>query len=215
VEEIYITNKKGHILHAWYSNTSSSKTILYCHGNAGNLTFRLDKMNKFKDLEISVLMFDYMGFGKSTGETLIESIYDDAVDCMEYLVKEKNVNINDIVPIGESIGCFPASKIASVYNLPKVIIFAGFHSISDAIYDLLPVPLNYVGSLISYGDLHTGKYLEKFNGKSLLFHSKEDEVVSYNNALKNSKYGCTLIDVKGTHNNLDIDWNIVRDFILE
>lgn len=159
-------------------------------------------------------MFDYMGFGKSTGETNIESTYDDTVDCMEYLIKEKELNINDIVPIGQSIGSFPASKLASVYELPKLIIFAGFHSMSDTIFDLFPTPFNYLGSLIAYGDLHTGKYLKKFKGKSLLFHSKEDEVISYKNALKNSEYGGTLIDVKGTHNKLDINWNIVKEFIL-
>jgi hypothetical protein len=213
-EEIYIQNREGYKLHAWYSNTDSSKTVLFCHGNAGNLTFRLDIMDKFKELGISVLMFDYMGFGKSTGKTLIESTYNDTVDCMEYLVKEKNVNINDIVPIGESIGSFPASKCASVHDLPKLIIFAGFHSISDAILDIFPKPFNFVCSFICYGDLDTGKYLKKFKGKSLLFHSKEDKIVSYRNALKNSTYGGTLIDIKGTHNDLEIDWDIVKEFIL-
>ena len=215
VESLYLVNSDGQKLHAWYynGNSYSDKTVLYCHGNAGNITYRTHIIQKFVDNNISVLMFDYRGYGLSEGYTTVDSSYEDAVDWMVYLIKNKQVKKEDIIPMGESIGSYPAARLANEHNLPKVIIYAGFHSMSDAVINIFPTPINHIASYVTNGDLETGKYLKNHKGKKLILHSKSDEIISYDNAIKNSSYGGELVTVIGGHNDHNIDYNVIKNFI--
>lgn len=214
IEDLYLINNKDHKLHAWYYNSNNDKTLLYCHGNAGNISNRIHILKKCIDANISILLFDYRGYGLSQGYTTMESTYQDSVDWMNYLIDNKNISKNNIIPMGESIGSYPAAKIASEHNLPKVIIFAGFHSVSDVVISLFPKPLNYIISYITKGDLETGKYLEKHTGNKLILHSLIDEIISYDNAILNSLYyGSKLIKITGFHNDHNVDYNLIKEFI--
>lgn len=216
VKNVYITNKQNHKLHGWYYNpfnTVPRKIILFCHGNAGNMTTNIKFVNEFISHKIPFLMFDYRGFGESEGITIVNSTFDDALDWMNYLINDKHINKNDIVPVGNSIGSYPVARLASEHNLPKVIIISGFHSVTDVVKDVLIFPVNYLASIFTSGDLFTGKYLNKYNGNALLLHSKDDEVIPYKHAEMNGKYGGLLIEIGGNHDNPDINWNFVKDFM--
>jgi uncharacterized protein len=213
VDNVFLTNQNNEKQNGWYYDSNSSKVILFCHGNAGNISYRKHILNKCIEQNISILMFDYKGFGDSQGETKIESTYDDAVDWMNYLIDVKNYTKNDIIPMGESIGSFPAAKLVAEQKLSKVIIIAGFHSVSDVVNNLFPAPINYLAQYITDGDLQTGKYLKKFTGDTLIFHSKSDEIISYQNAVMNSSYGGKLITIYGGHNDHNIDYKTIKEFI--
>jgi len=200
-------------LHAWiYNNPDNDNILLFCQGNAGNISNRCHFMKDMIKCGISFIFFDYKGFGKSDGNTFMESIYDDSEICYNYI--KDNYNIKNIIPIGESIGSYAASKLAKEKKLDKLILFAGMNSISHVVQKVFPFPL---ATWITKGDLDVGKNLEKYNGNTLILHSKEDEIVDYNNALLNYKIcgenNAKIHDIIGTHNNLKLDWNVVKKFV--
>jgi hypothetical protein len=213
IKDVYIVNKNNDRQHAWYYDSGNSKVILYCHGNAGNISYRKHIIQKCINHKISMLLFDYRGFGNSEGSTTIESTYDDTVDWMNYLINNENKHKNDIVAMGESIGSFPAAKISVEHGLNKLIILGGFHSISDVVNNTFPSPLNYIASYMTRGDLDTGKYLQKNKGDVLILHSKTDEIISFQNAILNSKYGGKLVEISGGHNDHNVDYDMINNFI--
>jgi hypothetical protein len=219
IEDVYIDSSSGiknDKLHGWYycpvDITDTTKIVLACHGNSGNVATNCEMVNKMIDKNIPFLIFDYKGFGRSSGVTTIHSTYDDAEACFKYLITKK-FKPENIIPHGTSIGSYPATRLATEYKLPKLIIVAGLHKISDVIMDILPYAIGYIASCISYGDLDVGSYLKKYSGKYILFHSKKDEIVGYDNAVKNSKYGGLLVEINGMHNDNNVDWNTIKKFI--
>ncbi len=94
IEDVYIIDKKGHRMHAWYHipfKPSTTKFILFSHGNGGNLTYHSMPAAEMIDADIPFLMFDYKGFGRSEGKTYMESTYNDMLEWYTYLIKEKGI----------------------------------------------------------------------------------------------------------------------------
>lgn len=211
---IFNSSQIGH-LHGWLYLPNDHKDkplVFFCHGNAGNISHRMHLIEKFINHKVPFFMFDYRGFGKSDGVTFIESTYKDANKCYKYLRRELGLKC-EIVAVGESIGSFPASKLAVEKGLDKLILIGGINSIQNVVEES---SLKYVGSLTK-GDLDVGKQLSMFGGKTLLIHSKTDEVVSFNNAVKN-KQMCrgpvTLHPAKGTHNDMLYKFDVITEFLV-
>lgn len=99
-EDVFFTTRDGVRLHAWWapgylrqSGTAAgtsppARTILYFHGNAGNLTNRIDNIGFLLHLPANVLAVDYRGYGKSEGRPTEQGLYDDAQAAYDYLVQE-------------------------------------------------------------------------------------------------------------------------------
>jgi uncharacterized protein len=203
-------------LHGWLYRPEECKNkslIFFCHGNAGNISYRIDIINKLLKLKQPFFMFDYKGFGNSDGETIINSIYEDAEICYKYLKDELKVDC-DIVPVGESIGAYPASKLALNMGLKRLVLIGGINSISMVVNEKFPIKLL---GLIIKGDLDVGDVLKDFDGKLMIIHSKTDEVVSFNNALKNKevcgKDNVEIVEANGSHNNMVYDFNVIEKFL--
>lgn len=200
-------------IHGWLFDENKEKPIiLFCHGNAGNISYRNEIMNDFIKLNIPFFIFDYKGFGKSDGSTDIDSTYDDTLLCYNFL--SDKFKDRKIIPIGESIGSYPASKIACEFGLDKLVLIGGINSISFIVKKKFPIKiLEY----LTRGDLEVGKNLELYKGETLLIHSKTDEIVPIENALKNlqccNNPKSTLKKVSGGHNNMIYDMNILNEFI--
>jgi alpha/beta superfamily hydrolase len=224
IEDIYIPFKSKNIfgktiegkLHGWLFRPKSSEDnslMFFCHGNSGNISYKIDLINKLIKSKTPFFIFDYKGFGKSEGETLINSTYEDTEICYKYL-KEKMHIASNIVPVGESIGAFPASKLAINMGLKRLILIGGINSISMIINEKFPIKLL---GLIVKGDLDVGSLLKDFNGKLMIIHSKTDEIVSFNNALKNreicGKDNVELIEASGSHNNMVYNINDIENFL--
>ena len=217
VKEFFIQGRKKHRICVWYYSTGeNSPIVLFAHGNAGNVTNRIHIINKFISRGISICMFDYRGYGKSTGITKIDTLFHDMEDTYYYLTRELNHNPNNIIIAGESIGSYPAAKLANKHNSKKLIIFYGMHSLSLTVKHLYPLMYPFIKLFISK-DLQVYKELETYSGDTLILHSKEDKIVNYNNALENSKVksngNITLVTITGGHNDPAVDWERVNQFI--
>jgi uncharacterized protein len=208
-------NKK---LNAWYylhNSNENNPMLLFCHGNAGNIGSRNSLLLKMIDHGISFLIFDYKGFGNSDGETIIDSTFLDAEICYKYIKNKLNISSKNIIPFGESIGSYPASKLAVKYKLNKLFLLGGFNSIS--------MTVKHMGSfggilqLLTKGDLDVGKNLSTYKGQTIILHSKQDMTINYENAKLNYKIAhknndkSILKTITGGHNTHDIDWNYVKD----
>ena len=110
-------NYHGWFLQGNYKNTiSENKCILFFHGNAGNISFRLNYIEKFHELGFSILIFDYPGFGLSTGIPNEKSCVNCGDLFYKYLVNEKKFLSKNIIFYGESIGGSIASSVANIHN---------------------------------------------------------------------------------------------------
>lgn len=217
VNELFIQGRKKHSICAWYYSAGDGLPIILCaHGNAGNISNRVHIINECMSRGISICIFDYRGYGKSSGITNMDTMFHDMEDVYKYLIYKLNHNPKQIVIAGESIGSYPAAKLANRYQCRKLVIFYGMHSLSLTTKKLYPLLYPFLKLFIAK-DLRVYKELETYNGNTLILHSKEDEIVDYSNALENSKIksngNIQLVTIKGGHNDAIIDWETVNQFV--
>ena len=104
-EDVYFPAEKGIELNGWYIPSDSARgVILFCHGNAGNISDRLDYIELFDSLGMDVFIFDYRGYGRSAGSPGEKGTYADADAAWIYLTETRNIDPESIVVIGRSLG---------------------------------------------------------------------------------------------------------------
>jgi uncharacterized protein len=219
VTELFVQGRKQNRICTWYYSASEGAPIvLFAHGNAGNISNRIHIINECMSRGISICIFDYRGYGKSSGRTNMDTMFHDMEDVYKYLIYKLKHNPEQIVIAGESIGSYPAAKLANKYQCKKLLLLYGLHSLSLTTKKLYPLLYPFIKLFISK-DLRVYKELETYNGNTLILHSKEDEIVDYSNALENSKIksngNIQLVTIKGGHNAAIIDWEIVNQFVKE
>jgi uncharacterized protein len=207
-EELYYGN-----LHSWYRQVPSSqgvKIILFCHGNAGNLSQRQEKLEQLYNLGYSVLIFDYSGYGQSKGVPNEQLCYSNASMFVQLLL-QKGYKQEDIVPYGESIGASIAVHVAKRYGLPKIILESALPSIKE----LLKYWYSWLGSILGiiFCEFNTTSSLSSYKGKSLVIHSVHDEVIPYECTTELQNQSTIFIPSEGNHTNVVIPWDKVKEFI--
>ena len=175
-EEINISRGHDHYVNSWFIPCSNGNglTILFCHGNSGNISHRRKTIEHYHNLGFNFFVFDYSGYGKSKGKPGEIDFALDAVVAWKYLVKEKQIPPEKIVVLGRSLGGFPASFIASLYQPAALILESTFISLQNVARDryfLLPVEI-FVKVKMSNLDL-----VENISSPLLLIHSKDDKIV--------------------------------------
>src|SRR4030043_1943279 len=122
-EDITLTTKDNVNISAWnIPATNERGVLLFCHGNAGNISHRLDSIRIFHDLNLSVLIFDYRGYGKSEGSPTEDGTYLDAESVWDYLVNIKHISPEKIILFGRSLGSAVAAEIALNHKAGVLII---------------------------------------------------------------------------------------------
>ena len=215
--DIYVKNNKATI-HGWLfqqrqqqQQSDKCKTVLISHGNAGNISNRGKIIKLLYDIGVNVVIYDYQGYGKSTGHPSEDNFYSDGEKMVEYLITDLGVPMDDIILFGESIGCGVASYLAQKYSCPKVILLSGFSSIRDMFHYILPY-FSIFGCLIT--EFPVNRYISRYKGDVLLLHSRDDELIPYCQAVKNSQFSnCQLIDIEGTHNHPILDSDVIQYFL--
>jgi hypothetical protein len=138
-EDVHLTAGDGTKLHGWFLTSESSRAVLlFTHGNGGNISHRLEKLKILHDIGLDILIFDYRGYGLSSGSPSEEGIYLDVQAFYNYLVKEKNVSADRIIGYGESLGGAVIIDLAKGHTLGGLIIEGAFTSIPDMARKLIP-----------------------------------------------------------------------------
>lgn len=176
---IKIPVSKDIILSSWYRPSQDKKpTILYLHGNAGHIGYRMPLARSFISAGFGVLLLEYRGYGGNPGKPTESGFYQDGRAAMLFL-QQQGVDAHDIVLYGESLGTGVATKLATEFKTCALILQSPYTSLTAlARYHypwLPPLPLmDKYDSLSRIQDIHT---------PLLIVHGKEDNVVPFQQAL--------------------------------
>ena len=176
-EAVSFEAEDGVRLAGWFVPVEQARgVVLFCHGNAGNISHRLDTLRIFHDLRLSTLIFDYRGYGESQGRPGEQGTYRDAEAAWRWLVEEKGVPHGQIVVFGRSLGGGVASWLALEHEPGALILESTFTSLPDVgakLYPFLPVRLL---ARIHYPTLER---LPKLQCPVLVVHSPDDDLIPY------------------------------------
>lgn len=176
-KDVYFHTEDGKRLHGWFFPLEKkSGVILFCHGNAGNISHRLDNVRLLLQKGLQVFIFDYRGYGKSAGRPSEKGIYRDGAAAYEYLIQRENIPPGEIVLFGRSLGAAVAIEVALQKGVRSVILESAFTSTKDMARKMGPfallspfLPANY-NNLKKIGGLEVPK---------LIIHGDSDEIVPF------------------------------------
>lgn len=151
-------------------------TILFCHGNTGDISQRIDSFRLFNSLGLDVFIFDYRGFGQSTGTPSEKGTYLDAEGAWEYLTRKLKVKPEEIIIFGRSLGGAMASYLAQKYQPRGLILESTFTSIPELVPSVLR--FRYFKLPIRY-KYDTRRRLKSIHCPVLVIHSPDDEIIPY------------------------------------
>lgn len=161
---------------------TNAYTVLFFHGNAGNISRGNKRMHLFHEMGYNALAVDYRGYGISSGKIEKETdIYEDAFSSWLYLTKELGIHENKIIIWGWSMGGAVAVNLAQHKKCHALVMESTFYSLFDMakkVYWFLPYKL-LIRFLFSSGDK-----LININMPVLFIHSKQDETVPYINGVR-------------------------------
>jgi len=176
-QNVQLVTMDGINLHGWFIPSNGAKgTVLFFHGNAGNISHRLESIKIFNQLDLNVFIFDYRGYGQSEGKATEKGTYRDAEAAWNYLTESRGINANQIVIFGRSLGASIASWLASKHPPAALVIESGFTSIpsmAKRIYPFLPV------RWLTYFRYDTKTNVTKISSPILVAHSKNDEIIPF------------------------------------
>lgn len=176
-DNVPLTAADGTRLHAWFVPATAPRgTLLFSHGNAGNIAHRLHSIRQFHSLGLNVLIYDYRGFGESEGKPTEPGTYLDVKAAWDYLLKERKIAPQEIIIFGRSLGAAVAAELACQNPSAGVILESAFTSVPDmaaSLYPWLPVRLL---SRYQYNNLEK---ITRITSPLLLVHSRGDEIVPY------------------------------------
>lgn len=176
-ENVWPRAADGVRLHGWYVPADVARaTVLYFHGNAGNISQRLDSIRLFHDLGLSVLIFDYRGYGQSEGRPSETGLRRDALAVWSYLVEARGVAPRRLVFLGRSLGAAMAAWLAARRPPAALIVESTFTSVPDLAAELywwLPA------RRLARFEYCTRDYLATVRCPVLVAHSAEDEIIPY------------------------------------
>ncbi len=202
-EPVSFNTTDGETLSGWWvPSTRQRGVLLFLHGNAGNMADRIESLKVFNSLGLSVFIFDYRGYGQSTGTPTENGLYEDAESAWRYLAGTRNIDPMRIVIFGRSLGGGVATWLAARHSSRAVILESAFTSVHDLIfhhYPFVPVQLLLNDKFDSLSRVHSMQ-----TGALLVIHSPEDETVPYahgtelHRAARGNK---EFFEIEGTHNN--------------
>jgi len=200
-EDVRITTADRTELHGWYAPAGAGAlTVLLCHGNAGNISHRLGWLEIFHDMGLGVLLFDYRGYGESSGKPDEPGTYRDAHAAWDYLTNTRRQPPRSIMIVGESLGGPIAAHLAQDVAPGALVLASTFTSAPDLarqFYWYLPV------RLLARFNYSTVDHVRHVHAPVLVIHSRTDEIVPFSHAeaiFRRANEPKELLEVLGDHN---------------
>lgn len=176
-DEVALETPDGISLHGWFvPRAGARQVVLFLHGNAGNISHRGDSISLFHELGLNVFIFDYRGYGRSTGEPSEQGLYLDADAAWRYLVDVRHFAESDIIIFGRSLGGAVAARLASGVQAGGVILESTFSSARDFAREVFPLLSRVV--MLRY-DFDSAACLADVRSPLLVLHSPEDEIMPF------------------------------------
>ena len=188
-------------LSGWYlSHPQAKNTILFFHGNGGNISHRGDSIYIFHKLKFNVLIIDYAGYGKSEGVASEKSLYQSANVAWQYLINNKKTKAENIIIFGRSLGGAVAVDLASKVNAGGLILESTFSSVRD----IVDIAFTKWSKLIYLRyDFDSVSKIKKVSSPVLVIHSPDDEVIPFQLGqylFESITAEKTFLEIRGRHN---------------
>ena len=191
-QDIYFETKDGIKLNGWFVPAEDATgTVLFCHGNGGNISHRLGSINVFHQLKFNVFIFDYRGYGRSKGRVSEKGTYRDALAAHQYITSRQDVDKENIIIFGRSLGGAIAIDVAGKIRARALIVESTFTSIKDIGKEIYPfLPIGLIVELTIEGAPFGIKELMNVKGE-----------IHYCNFIKSSIYNCGIkfVDIPEKH----------------
>ncbi|MEZ5358805.1 MAG: alpha/beta hydrolase [Candidatus Zixiibacteriota bacterium] len=199
--DVYFTTEDGVKLNGWYIPCENpTATLIFCHGNGGNISHRMASINQFHSLNLSVFIFDYRGYGRSEGTISEDGTYKDAAAAWTYVTEALGVPPGKIIVFGRSLGGGIASWLAVNRPAAALILESTFTTISDIAavhYPFIPVKW-----LAKY-EYDSQERVSQLTIPKLFIHSPDDELVPYQlgeQLYQSAAEPKTFLKLIGSHN---------------
>jgi len=178
IHDAWFEADDGTRLHGWYvPHPNPRAVVLFAHGNAGNVTHRIDQLWRLHHtVKVSVLVFDYRGYGRSDGAPDEQGILADTRAARRWLAEKSGVPEDKLVFLGESIGCGVLVDLASRDGARALVLQSPFTSLPEIgayHYPWLPARLMMRNRLDSMAKI--GRY----HGPLLICHGEADTIIPF------------------------------------
>lgn len=200
-EDFWVDTDDGVRVHGWYFPKENAEfVIVLSHGNAGNISYRIDIARSLLNTGAAVLMYDYRGYGKSEGSPSEEGFYSDIDAVIQGLMNQKGYAENRIVMYGRSLGGAVAAYAATEYSLGGLVLDSAFRNLRAMVRDVYP----FVPARLAKYEFPTERYVQtERNYPVMIMHSPNDEIVGFHHGehlyriLEEPK---KFVELRGGHN---------------
>ena len=176
-ESINFEADDGPKLHGWFFPLPEKRpVILFCHGNAGNISHRLENIQKLLSIGFQVFIFDYRGYGKSSGTPSRKGIYSDGLAAYDYLLENRGVAPDRIILFGRSLGAAVATEIATKKKAERLILESAFTSTKDLARTMPLFALLSPFLPAHYNNLNKIRHLSI---PKLIIHGNVDQIIPF------------------------------------
>lgn len=200
-EDVWIETEDGERLHGWFfPNDASEYVVVLSHGNAGNISNRIDIAKFLNEHGLAVLIYDYRGYGQSSGQPDEKGLYLDIEAVIHYLKTEKKLSEEQMIMYGRSMGGAVASYAATKFNISGLVIDSSFKNLKTMISELYP----FVPVVLAKYEFPNELYLREIVGiPAMIMHSPNDKLVD----ISHGKYLYQIlaepkkfVKLRGNHN---------------
>ncbi len=220
-DDVFFTTSDGLRLNGWFvPYDRTDVTLLWFHGNAGNISDRLENIRLIHDkVAINTFIFDYRGYGRSNGKISEEGTYKDGEAALKYLRERADVDPTKIVFFGRSLGASVAAEIATRQRCLALILetpFASVREMARVAFPFLPI-----GPFLRTR-YDTVEKIKKVRGPLLVLHGDRDEIVPFDQGRKvfeTAPGTKEFYTIRGAHHNDtyivggDAYFSVLKDFI--
>ena len=200
-EDVLMDTADGLRLHGWYiPHPESKRTLLFFHGNAGNISHRGASVEIFHRLGLNVFIFDYRGYGQSQGRPSETGLYEDARAAWNYLTRERGLRQEDIILFGRSLGGAVAAQLAAEVQPGGLILESSFSSARDMANVIFPVLSRLIFMRYRFD---TVAHTKRVECPVLVLHSPQDEIIPFRlgeKLFRAANEPKALVKLTGDHN---------------
>ena len=185
-QDFFLTAPDGVRLSTWFfpadeDSPRRDSVLLICHGNAGNISHRVQLCRVLLRTGASVMVFDYRGYGRSEGTASEEGTYLDAQAAYHWL-RQQGYAPKNILLYGESLGGGIASELALREPVGGMVLHSTFTNIAELGAEMFPwLPVRWINR-IKYDNVTR---LPRLNVPLLIMHSRGDKYIRFSHAEKN------------------------------
>ncbi len=182
-EDAWFEASDGTQLHGWFLPHPRPRAVaLFCHGNAGNLSTRSATLRQLHDRHgLTVLVFDYRGYGRSEGTPNEDGVIADARAARDWLCRKTRRKPQDILLLGRSLGGGVAVQLASTDGARGLVLASTFTSLPDVGAEHVPL---LAPRLVMRNRFPSLKHIASYQGPLLISHGDADKVIPFEHGQK-------------------------------